>query len=138
MKPLLDIAVIGHTNTGKTSLMRTLTRRREFGVVSARPATTRHVAMAELAAEGRTVVRLYDTPGLEDSSGLLAYMERLKSARGEDWIETIQAFAKTADLQAEFGQEAKALSQVLASDVLLYVIDLRDPVTSRLAPAVRS
>ena len=131
MKPLLDIAVIGHTNTGKTSLMRTLTRRRDFGVVSARPATTRHVAMAELAAEGRAAVRLYDTPGLEDSSGLLAYMERLKSARGEDWIETLRAFAETADLQAEFGQEAKALSQVLASDVLLYVIDVRDPVRAK-------
>jgi hypothetical protein len=115
---VLDIAVIGHTNTGKTSLLRTLTRRRDFGVVSARPATTRHVEMAELAADGQAVVRLYDTPGLEDSSGLLAHMEQLKTASGQDWIETIQAFTTSAELQAGFAQEVKALKQVLASDVI--------------------
>jgi GTPase Era involved in 16S rRNA processing len=128
---VLDIAVIGHTNTGKTSLLRTLTRRRDFGVVSARPATTRHVEMAELAADGRAVVRLYDTPGLEDSSGLLAHMEQLKTASGQDWIETIQAFTTTAELQAGFAQEVKALKQVLASDVIFYVIDARDPVRAK-------
>ena len=125
------IAVIGHTNTGKTSLMRTLTRQRDFGEISARPATTRHVESAELAVAGRTVLRLYDTPGFEDSSGLLHHIEALKAARGEDWIETLQAFAREPQLQASFGQEAKALGQILASDVLLYVVDARDPVRAK-------
>ena len=126
-----DIAVIGHTNTGKTSLMRTLTRQRDFGEISAHPATTRHVELADLAVAGRSVLRLYDTPGFEDSSGLLAHLEQLKTARGEDWIETIEAFVREPDLQAEFAQEAKALKQILASDVLLYVIDVRDPVRAK-------
>ncbi len=131
MTQCLDIAVIGHTNTGKTSLMRTLTRRRDFGEVSAHPATTRHVEMAELALGGETVLRLFDTPGFEDSSGLLSHIEALKAARNEDWIETIEAFAATPDLQAGFTQEAKALGQILASAVLLYVIDARDPVRAK-------
>ncbi len=125
------IAVIGHTNTGKTSLMRTLTRQRDFGEISAHPATTRHVELAELAVAGRTVLHLYDTPGFEDSSGLLAHIERLKVKRGEDWIETIEAFAREPDLQAGFGQEAKAVNQILASDLLLYVVDVRDPVRAK-------
>ena len=131
MTDIPAIAVIGHTNTGKTSLMRTLTRQRDFGKISAHPATTRHVELAELAVAGRTVLRLYDTPGFEDSTGLLAYIEQLKAARGEDWIETIQAFAQTPALQAAFGQEAKALKQILSSDVLLYVVDARDPVRAK-------
>ena len=32
----IEIAVVGHTNAGKTSLLRTLTRRRDFGEVSDR------------------------------------------------------------------------------------------------------
>ncbi|MHA1565288.1 MAG: GTPase/DUF3482 domain-containing protein [Alphaproteobacteria bacterium] len=131
MTERLDIAVIGHTNAGKTSLMRTLTRRRDFGEVSAHPATTRHVEMAELALGGQTVMRLFDTPGFEDSSGLLAHIETLRAAHGQDWIETIEAFAGDPDLQAGFTQEAKALGQILASAVLLYVIDVRDPVRAK-------
>ena len=46
--PLLRIAVVGHTNTGKTSLLRTLTRDVGFGEVSSRPATTRHVEASSL------------------------------------------------------------------------------------------
>ncbi len=131
MKTVPDIAVIGHTNAGKTSLMRTLTRQRDFGDISAHPATTRHVELAELTVAGRTVLRLYDTPGFEDSSGLLSHLERLKAARGEDWIETIEAVARDPALQAGFGQEAKALNQILGSDILLYVVDVRDPVRAK-------
>jgi len=79
----LDIAVVGHTNTGKTSLMRTLTRKRDFGKVSSRPATTRRVEAAELEVSG-AVLRLYDTPGLEDSTGLLAHLDALQAERGGD------------------------------------------------------
>ena len=131
MKTAPDIAVIGHTNAGKTSLMRTLTRQRDFGRISAHPATTRHVELAELAVAGQAVLRLYDTPGFEDSSGLLAHLEHLKAKRGEDWIETIEAFVREPALQSGFDQEAKALNQILASDILLYVIDARDPVRAK-------
>ncbi len=131
MSEVPDIAVVGHTNTGKTSLLRTLTRRRDFGQISAHPATTRHVEMAELAVAGRPVMHLFDTPGFEDSSGLLVHIETLKANRREDWIETLQAFAGDPSLHGLFGQEAKALNQVLASDVLLYVIDARDPVRAK-------
>ncbi len=131
MNDVPAIAVIGHTNTGKTSLMRTLTRRRDFGDISAHPATTRHVELAEIAVADRAILRLFDTPGLEDSSGLLAHVERLKAQTGEDWMETIQAFTLDPTQHDGFGQEAKALKQILASDVLLYVVDARDPVRAK-------
>ncbi|MFM1832794.1 MAG: hypothetical protein RLZZ461_1110, partial [Planctomycetota bacterium] len=39
----LRLAVVGHANTGKTSILQTLLRRRDFGIVSPRGGTTRAV-----------------------------------------------------------------------------------------------
>lgn len=131
MKKSLSIAVIGHTNTGKTSLMRTLTRRHDFGEVSIHPATTRHVEMADITVPGHGHIRLFDTPGLEDSSGLYAYIEALKAKRGEDWSETLRAFTHEPSLHGAFGQEAKALAQVLDAHIVFYVIDAREAVRAK-------
>lgn len=127
----MKIAVVGHTNVGKTSLLRTLTRSVDFGDVSLHPATTRHVERAVLAVKGHEDVALFDTPGLEDSSGLLAYITALKEERGEDWVECLSAFSSRQDLQSSFTQEAKAIGQVLKADVVLYVIDARLKVRAK-------
>lgn len=128
--PKLIVAVVGHTNTGKTSLVRTLTRDTRFGEVSNRPATTRHVEGTVLLVDGAPLVELYDTPGLEDPMGLLEHLENLRGARRCDWIEVIEEFlAEPAG--GPFGQEAKAIRQVLASDVALYVVDARDRVLGK-------
>lgn len=130
LPPKLIVAVVGHTNTGKTSLVRTLTRDTGFGEVSNRPATTRHVEGTELLVGGQPLVELYDTPGLEDPMGLLEHLENLRGDRRSDWIEVIKAFL-AEQTGGPFGQEAKAIRQVLASDVALYVIDARDRVLGK-------
>ncbi|MFT4192271.1 MAG: 50S ribosome-binding GTPase, partial [Comamonas sp.] len=60
--PPVQIAVVGHTNVGKTSLLRTLLRDASFGAVSHRPSTTRHVEGAALRIGGETLLVLHDTP----------------------------------------------------------------------------
>src|SRR3546814_21114562 len=75
--PVLRLAVAGHTNTGKTSLLRTLTRDTGFGQVDDSPGTTRHVEGARLLADGVVMVELYDTPGMEDGIALLDYLDVL-------------------------------------------------------------
>ena len=77
----LRIAVVGHTNAGKTSLLRTLTRRADFVEVSDRPGTTRHVERIELMVRDRAAVRFFDTPGLEDAVSLREHIERDTAAR---------------------------------------------------------
>jgi uncharacterized protein DUF3482/50S ribosome-binding GTPase len=129
--PVLKIAIVGHTNTGKTSLVRTLTRDAEFGEVSARPATTRHVEGTVLLVAGRPLVELYDTPGLEDPIGLLELLERMRGDRRHDWIDVVREFLDSPAAHGEYAQEAKAIRQVLASDVALYVIDARDRVLGK-------
>ncbi len=128
----LRLAVVGHTNTGKTSLLRTLTRDAGFGEVSARPSTTRHVEGARLLVEGEALVELYDTPGMEDAMGLLEAIDALVGP-GErlDGPERIQRFLDSPLATFTFEQEAKVLRQLLASDAALVVIDARDPVLAK-------
>ena len=131
MKPL-KLAVVGHTNVGKTSLLRTLTRDVGFGEVSHRPSTTRHVEGARLSVDGEALLELYDTPGLEDAIALLDYLERLERP-GErlDGPARLTRFLEGSEARQRFEQEAKVLRQLLASDAGLYVIDAREPVLAK-------
>ena len=124
----LKIAVVGHTNTGKTSLLRTLTRDGEFGEVSNRAATTRDVEATTLLIDGVPALQLYDTPGLEDSSGLLEYLDRFRGKTNADWTDAIAAFSQDGESPETFRQERKALRQLLDCNIGLYVIDARDTV----------
>ncbi|PWB31728.1 DUF3482 domain-containing protein [Pseudomonas sp. SDI] len=130
-KPL-KLAVVGHTNVGKTSLLRTLTRDVGFGEVSHRPSTTRHVEGARLSVDGQPLLELYDTPGLEDAIALLDYLERLERP-GErlDGPARLARFLQGSEARQRFEQEAKVLRQLLASDAGLYVIDAREPVLAK-------
>ena len=123
----LSLAVVGHTNTGKTSLMRTLLRDSRFGEVQNAAATTRHVAQAALGDGVETWLYLHDTPGLEDAGGVLDWLEENTSPQQEG-IERLQQFLDSPAAQNEWAQEAKVLRQVLASDAALYVVDAREDV----------
>ncbi|GLK87103.1 GTPase/DUF3482 domain-containing protein [Pseudomonas turukhanskensis] len=128
----LKLAVVGHTNVGKTSLLRTLTRDVGFGEVSHRPSTTRHVEGARLSVDGQALLELYDTPGLEDAIALLDYLERLdRPGERLDGPARLARFLDTSEARQRFEQEAKVLRQLLACDAGLYVIDAREPVLAK-------
>ncbi|HBX55557.1 GTPase/DUF3482 domain-containing protein [Pseudomonas sp. UBA2684] len=132
MSTPLKLAVVGHTNVGKTSLLRTLTRDVGFGEVSHRPSTTRHVEGARLSVDGQALLELYDTPGLEDAIALLDYLERLdRPGERLDGPARLARFLDGSEARQRFEQEAKVLRQLLASDAGLYVIDAREPVLAK-------
>ncbi|WP_133104342.1 DUF3482 domain-containing protein [Psychrobacter sp. S4(2024)] len=136
----LKLAVVGHTNTGKTSILRTLLRDVYFGEVKNEAATTRHVERAQLtdSQTGEVLVALYDTPGLEDASGLMDWLEDNTASR-RDGIERLQQFlaadiAQSSDALSsneDYSQEAKVIRQLLASDMAIYVVDAREPVLGK-------
>ncbi|MBV6304005.1 GTPase/DUF3482 domain-containing protein [Candidimonas humi] len=129
----LRLAVVGHTNTGKTSLLRTLTRDPDFGEVRDSPGTTRHVQGARLLVEGQPAVELFDTPGMEDGMALLDYLDQLAQHAGTrlDGPERIRRFLDTPESRRRFEQEARVLKQLLDCDAGLYVVDARDPVLAK-------
>lgn len=131
----LRLAVVGHTNTGKTSLLRTLTRDSNFGEVRNSPGTTRHVEGVRVKFAENELIELFDTPGMEDSMALLDYLLRLESENPSeermDEPERITLFLQTPEANERFEQEGRVLRQLLQSDAALYVIDVRDPVLSK-------
>lgn len=126
MTDAVQIAVVGHTNVGKTSLLRTLTRQRNFGEVSDRPGTTRHVEARDLKVDGQSMVRFFDTPGLEDSVALHAYLAELEGHPSP--ADRVRAFLRGPEADASFEQEAKVLRKLIEVDAAIYVIDAREPV----------
>jgi hypothetical protein len=128
----LRLAVVGHTNTGKTSLLRTLTRDPDFGQVADQPGTTRHVEGANLLIDGQVALQLFDTPGLEDSIALLDYLDVLAPpAQRLDGPDRIRRFLDSPESTRRFEQEARVLRQLLECDAGLYVVDVRDPVLGK-------
>lgn len=134
----LSIAVVGHTNTGKTSLLRTLTRNRDFGQVQPGPGTTRHVEGVRIDVDAQGSLLLFDTPGIEDSMALLDYIEGLTGADPRiSGPERIERFLASPEAKGRFEQEARVLNQLLHSDAGLYVIDVRDPVLAKYQDELR-
>ena len=124
----IRIAVVGHTNAGKTSLLRTLTRRVNFGEVSRQPGTTRHVEAIELQVDGRAAVRFLDTPGLEDAVALREHIDAFDERGDLTPPERIRRFLAGPEAHGVFEQEAKVLRALLEVDAAFLVIDAREPV----------
>lgn len=128
----LRLAVVGHTNTGKTSLLRTLSRNPEFGEVQDSPGTTRHVEGLRLMVNGRSAIELFDTPGMEDGMALLDYLDVLAPpAERLDGPARIQRFLDSPEARGRFEQEARVLRKLLSCDAGIYVVDARDPVLAK-------
>ena len=128
----LIIAVVGHTNTGKTSLLRTLLRNASFGEVRDSAGTTRHVEAAQLLLQGKPYIEMRDTPGLEDSVALDAHLKNTQQQglRGRACLENFISGAQ-AEIAQEFEQEIKVLRQALECHAMLYVIDCREEVLEK-------
>lgn len=106
-KQPLSLAVVGHTNTGKTSLLRTLLRDSGFGEVRNAPSTTRHVEEAAISDGADMLVFLYDTPGLEDAGGVLEWLENHTDNRS-DGIERLQQFLGSHGAHHDFNQRSQS------------------------------
>lgn len=133
----LRVTIVGHTNTGKTSLIRTLLRDENFGDIDDASGTTRNVARTAVFAGEKEVLALYDTPGFEDSSALLDSIEtHTRCMPKAAPAEVLSDFVAQAGEHSEFDQENKILLQALGSDVLLYIIDVREPLLEKYADEV--
>ena len=128
----INIAVVGHTNVGKTSLIRTLLRDDQFGMIDDAAGTTRYVEKSAVFAGDDAVLNLFDTPGFEDSSALLQALEELsKTVKAKLPVNLLQALISEEENFPDFSQEIKIVRQAINSDVLLYMIDVREPLLGK-------
>ena len=119
-----SLLIVGHANTGKTSLIRTLIRDHEFGDIQNYSGTTRHVEKISLQLNDQPLLDLIDTPGFEDSIGLWQTRQTpdYASFSNEQWLNQVQQDTR---LHTDFEQEFKILKQLSRCDIILYVIDIR-------------
>jgi len=127
----LSIAVVGHANTGKTSLIRTLLRDASFGEIADQAGTTRHVEGAEIRIDEQQSLVIYDTPGLEDSIHLLQQIDHKSTDLNEDGIERLLRFIQCESEFPELSQEIKVLKALLSNDIFFYVVDIREPILGK-------
>ena len=124
----LRLAVVGHANTGKTSILQTLLRRRDFGIVSPRGGTTRAVEAGEVRDERGLIATILDTPGIEDSLRLRDTIESHRRDRHDDPRTLLDRFLASDEARDDddLGLEAASIRAAIDADVLLYAIDARE------------
>lgn len=122
----LKIVVVGHTNHGKTSTIRTLTEDAKFGKVGDGRTTT-GIEYKRNHINGKTTYLIYDTPGFENLDDLLIEVQsKLKINRHPHIDEILHHLAADRDDRSELVY--RTLNQIKDCSVVIYVIDIREPV----------
>lgn len=122
----LRIAVVGHGNTGKTSLLRTLLRHRDFGEVKDESGTTNKVMKGKVADDAGVIAVLTDTPGIEDSERLRKEIESGPIDPRKDRRTLLDRFLASPVAAGCLRREAASVDAALNAHALLYVIDVRE------------
>lgn len=114
-----NISVVGHTNHGKTSLVRTITENIDFGEVRNEATTTTEIEYKSIRDGGVTVLTIYDTPGLE---------------MADEAIEKL-GLRITIDQAIEFFDDQQHSLELMVlkhirdkTNLILYVINVTEPV----------
>ncbi len=124
----LKIAVVGHTNHGKTSTIRTLCADSDFGEVEDESGTTTGIHLKRHGIGGKSTFLIYDTPGFENLDDLIFQLRRELDQSGEPTIaQLIEHLSIIEDKKSQLAY--RTLKQIVKCDLLIYVIDVRQPLS---------
>jgi hypothetical protein len=131
----IGLALLSHTNVGKTTLARTLLRKDIGAVMDRAHVTETAEAHVLLRSDAGDELVLWDTPGFGDSVRLLRRLEQSGQPLG--WFLT-QVWDRLADRPFWCSQQAMRTARD-AADVVLYVANAtEDPETAGyVAPELR-
>ena len=121
----LVIALGGHANVGKTSLISALTRDATLAVNEA-AGTTRSHYLKTYAIAGEEVLAFVDTPGFEFASRINRWLDEHggEGSARLDGRSSIEAFLDDEATNARHDKEKEALRGALKADVIAYVADV--------------
>lgn len=134
LKPLV-VAVVGPTNEGKTSLLRTLTNDPDFGHVNAFTGTTVRAEIQKVFYRGiAEILQLIDTPGFQTSSEIMELVlesPEVEARRGEYGLADILNAIPLDD--EDFRHDLRAWREIERCDVVVFVANVaEDPNKSLL------
>ena len=138
----LRLSVVGHLNTGKTSLVAALSRRSDLKIAEGR--TTTRVQEVPVLGDGGAALTLVDTPGFELASEIRERLERTRAAARDvgrsvsdlELLRELIAKARADSPEPELVVNLDALEAACEADAILYVVDVMEPPLERLRDEV--
>jgi hypothetical protein len=119
------LAVVGHPNKGKSSLVATLAEDDSVGI-GANPGTTLRARAYPMRVDGRLLYTLVDTPGFQRSRRVLAWLEDRAATLGAtaaDRPRLVADFVSEPGNRDRFPDECELLAPLVAGAGILYVVD---------------
>ena len=116
-------ATIGHPNEGKSSVISALTEN-ETIQISPTPGQTTSCASYKLTLDQEAVLELIDTPGFQNPSSILSWMDDWE---GEE-SDLIQGFLSEFASDPDFHHDRELLSPLHGKTGILYVVDASRPL----------
>ena len=134
----LSVAIVGHSNAGKTSLVAALTRDAQLRIAE-EPGTTRRHYEKVFAIAGEEVLGFIDTPGFETAGRINGLLDAAAEAAPDapDGRSLVDDFLADGSTDAEYELEKEALRGALAADLLTYVADVTAAPTGQQRQEVR-
>ena len=125
LKPLL-VAVVGPTNEGKTSILRTLTSDPDFGLVNAYNGTTARAEIQKIFYKGIVeILQLVDTPGFQNSSEIYEMlMEDDAVAKKHGLFDLDDVLRVVPRNDDDFRHDLRAWREVERCDVVILVVNM--------------
>ena len=115
------LAVVGHPNKGKSSVVAALTQNDQVEI-SPDSGTTRVAQRFSLKLDGRTVFELVDTPGFQRAGKCLAWLKQ-ESVTADQRPERVAAFVRQFRDSGSFTDEVELLTPILQGAGIIYVVD---------------
>jgi GTP-binding protein EngB required for normal cell division len=134
----LTIALAGHANVGKTSLVSALTRDATL-LVAEEAGTTRSHYVKTYAIAGEDVLSFVDTPGFEFASRINRWLDAHggEGSARMDGRSALSAFLEDEQTNARHDKEKEALRGALKADVIAYVADVTHTPEGQVVQEVR-
>ncbi len=123
MADAITLAVVGHPNEGKSSVVSTLAEDDQVPV-SAVPGETRRCHLYKVVVDGEELLRLVDTPGFDQPRRTLRWFQDHAVQSGNP----AKAFLEAHAGRPEFGMECELLRPIAEGAGILYVVDASRPI----------
>jgi Domain of unknown function (DUF3482)/50S ribosome-binding GTPase len=119
------LAVVGHVNKGKSSIVSTLSEDDSVRI-ERDPGTTRVCRVFPTVVDGRTLFSLVDTPGFEQARAVLDWLREREDSHVSRRA-AVQDFLDAHRRAGTFVEEIELLTPVMAGAAILYVVDGSQP-----------
>jgi hypothetical protein len=119
------LAVVGHPNKGKSSLVSSLAQDDSVGI-GADPGTTLRARAYPMRVDGALLYTLVDTPGFQRARKVLAILNARshnEGASAADRARLVKEFVEDAGHASRFPDECELLRPIVEGAGILYVVD---------------